>query len=170
MNSNLFDQLGLNIDIAYILIALLLIIIVLLIMIIVQGNKIKNIKNQISRFMKGKEAASLEDEIVALFEDNQIIKKATEKNQKDINNLYGRLATCFQKVGIIKYDAFNQMGGQLSYSIALLDEDNNGFLLNSVHSTDGCYSYSKEIRNGKCALELGDEEQIALNEAMEYQR
>ena len=170
MNSNLFDQLGLNIDIAYILIALLLIIIVLLIMIIVQGNKIKNIKNQISRFMKGKEAASLEEEIVALFEDNQIIKKATEKNQKDINNLYGRLATCFQKVGIIKYDAFNQMGGQLSYSIALLDEDNNGFLLNSVHSTDGCYSYSKEIRNGKCSLELGDEEQIALKEAMEYQR
>ena len=170
MNSNLFDQLGLNIDIAYILIALLLIIIVLLIMIIVQGNKIKNIKNQISRFMKGKEAASLEEEIVALFEDNQIIKKATEKNQKDINKLYGRLATCFQKVGIIKYDAFNQMGGQLSYSIALLDEDNNGFLLNSVHSTDGCYSYSKEIRNGKCSLELGDEEQIALNEAMEYQR
>ena len=170
MNSNLFNQLGLNIDIAYILIALLLIIIVLLVMIIVQGNRIKSINSQISRFMKGKEAASLEEEIVALFEDNQIIKKATEKNQKDINKLYGRLATCFQKVGIIKYDAFNQMGGQLSYSIALLDEDNNGFLLNSVHSTDGCYSYSKEIRNGKCSLELGDEEQIALNEAIEYQR
>ncbi len=170
MNSNLFDQLGLNIDIAYILIALLLIIIVLLIMLIVQNNKIKNIKQQISRFMKGKEAASLEDEIVALFEDNQIIKKTTEKNQKDINNLYNRLASCFQKVGIIKYDAFNQMGGQLSYSIALLDEDNNGFLLNSVHSTDGCYSYSKEITNGKCSLELGDEEQIALREAMEYQK
>ena len=170
MNSNLFDQLGLNIDIAYILIALLLIIIVLLIMVISQHKKINNIKDQISRFMKGRDAASLEEEIVALFEDNQIIKKATEKNQKDINRLYDRLASCFQKVGIIKYDAFNQMGGQLSYSIALLDEDNNGFLLNSVHSTDGCYSYSKEIKNGKCSLELGEEEQIALNEAMEYQR
>ncbi|SEL64412.1 MULTISPECIES: DUF4446 family protein [unclassified Butyrivibrio] len=168
MNSNLFDQLGLNIDIAYILLALLVIIIVLLIIVIIQGNKIKAIKNQISRFMKGKEAASLEDEIVALFEENQVIRKTTEKNQKDINRLYDRLASCFQKVGIIKYDAFNQMGGQLSYSIALLDEDNNGFLLNSVHSTDGCYSYSKEIVNGKCKLELGDEEQIALNEAMEY--
>ena len=60
------------------------------------------------------------------------------------------------------------MGGQLSYSIALLDESNNGFLLNSVHSTDGCYSYSKEIRGGKCKLELGEEEQMALNEAMNY--
>ena len=133
-----------------------------------QGKKIKSIKVQISKFMKGKEAASLEDEIVALFEDNEIIKKATQKNQKDINNIYNRLAYCFQKIGIIKYDAFNQMGGKLSYALALLDEDNNGFLLNSVHSTDGNYTYSKEIKNGKCDLELGEEEQIALDEAMNY--
>ncbi|WP_026509000.1 DUF4446 family protein [Butyrivibrio sp. LC3010] len=169
MNSNLFEQLGLNIDIAFILIALLVIIIIQFVLIFIQGNKVNKIKEQISRFMKGREAASLEDEIVALFEDNKIIKATTEKNQKDIDDLYDRLATCFQKVGIVKYDAFNQMGGQLSYSIALLDEDNNGFLLNSVHSSDGCYSYSKEIRHGKCKLELGDEEQMALNEAIDYQ-
>ncbi|WP_026492690.1 DUF4446 family protein [Butyrivibrio sp. XPD2002] len=168
MNSNLFDQLGLNLDIAYIFIGFAVLIIILFIIIISQNKKIKSITEQISRFMKGRDAASLEEEIVALFEDNQIIKKATENNQKDIDDLYNRLASCFQKVGIIKYDAFNQMGGQLSYSIALLDEDNNGFLLNSVHSTDGCYSYSKEIRHGKCKLELGDEEQMALNEAMDY--
>ena len=169
MNSNLFDQLGLNIDIAYVFIGLILLLIILFILIIIQNNKIKRIVEQTSRFMKGRDAASLEDEIVALFEDNRIIKKATEENQKDINDLYNRLASCFQKIGIIKYDAFNQMGGQLSYSIALLDEDNNGFLLNSVHSTEGCYSYSKEIRGGKCRLELGEEEQMALNEAMDYQ-
>lgn len=168
MNSNLFDSIGLNIDIAYILIALLLIIIIQFVLISVQNKNLKKVKNQISKFMKGKEAASLEDEIVALFEDNQIIKKATEKNQNDIKNLYERLSFCFQKVGIVKYDAFNQMGGQLSYSIAILDEENNGILLNSVHSTDGCYSYSKEIRKGKCKLELGEEEQMALNEAMNY--
>ena len=168
MNSNILDSLGLNIDITFIFAALLLIIIIQFILIFLQSNKIKKVNGRISRFMKGKEAASLEDEIVALFEDNEIIKKTTEKNQKDINNIYKRLSFCFQKVGIIKYDAFNQMGGQLSYSIALLDEDNNGILLNSVHSTDGCYSYSKEIRNGKCKLELGEEEQMAINEAMNY--
>jgi len=168
MNSNIFDSLGLNIDIVYILIALLIIIIIQFVLILVQNSKIKKISAKIAKFMRGKEASSLEDEIVALFDDNQIIKKATEKNQKDINNLYNRLSFCFQKVGIIKYDAFNQMGGQLSYSIALLDEDDNGILLNSVHSTDGCYSYSKEIRGGKCKLELGEEEQMALNEAMNY--
>ncbi len=132
MNSNLFDQLGLNIDIAYVFIGLIILLIILFILIVIQNNKIKRIVEQTSKFMKGRDAASLEDEIVALFEDNRIIKKATEENQKDINDLYNRLASCFQKIGIIKYDAFNQMGGQLSYSIALLDEDNNGFLLNSI--------------------------------------
>jgi hypothetical protein len=168
MNSNLLDSMGINLDITYVLIVNILLIIILFVIIIMQGKKIKSIKEQISKFMKGKEAASLEDEIVALFEDNEIIKKATQKNQKDINNLYNRLAYCFQKIGIIKYDAFNQMGGKLSYALALLDEDNNGFLLNSVHSTDGNYTYSKEIKNGKCDLELGEEEQIALDEAINY--
>ena len=168
MNSDLFTSLGLNIDIAYIIIALLIIIIIMMVMIIMQNKKIKNIKEQISKFMKGKSASSLEDEIVALFEDNKIIKIETDKNRKNINDLYNRLAFCFQKIGIVKYDAFNQMGGQLSYSLALLDEDNNGFILNSVHSSDGNYTYSKEIKNGLCNLELGDEEQQALEEAMNY--
>jgi hypothetical protein len=168
MNSNLFNSLGLNIDIAYILIAQLVLIIILFILLIIQNNKIKDIRHRISKFLKGKDAASLEDEIVALFEDNRFIKIETEKNRKNIDNIYDRLAFCFQKIGIIKYDAFNQMGGKLSYSLALLDEDNNGFILNSVHSSDGNYTYSKEIKNGKCEIELGEEEKMALDEAINY--
>ena len=67
-----------------------------------------------------------------------------------------------QKLGLVKYDAFNQMGGQLSFSLALLDENNNGFIINSVHSTEGCYSYTKEIKNGECKISLGQEEAEAL--------
>ena len=69
-------------------------------------------------------------------------------------------------MGIVKYDAFNQMGGQLSFSLCLLDEKNNGFLMNSVHSAEGCYSYTKEIIGGKSKLELGEEEKQALEEAL----
>ena len=62
------------------------------------------------------------------------------------------MESTFQKVGIIKYDAFNQMGGKLSFSLALLNENDDGFILNSVHSSDGCYSYTKIIKNGKCKI------------------
>lgn len=72
----------------------------------------------------------------------------------------------FQKFGIVKYDAFQQMGGQLSFSLVLLNENDNGFIINSVHSTEGCYSYSKEIKNGECSISLGEEEKKALNIAL----
>ena len=99
--------------------------------------------------------------------DNRFIKASTEKNKSDIRFLYKKLASTFQKVGIVKYDAFNQMGGQLSFSLALLDENNSGFILNCVHSTEGCYSYTKEIRNGSCDISLGEEEREALDIAMD---
>lgn len=80
--------------------------------------------------------------------------------------MYRKFESAFQKVGIVKYDAFNQMGGQLSFSLALLDENDNGFILNSVHSSEGCYSYTKEIKEGLCEISLGDEEKKALDIAM----
>ena len=76
------------------------------------------------------------------------------------------MESTFQKIGIIKYDAFNQMGGKLSFCLALLDENNNGFILNSVHSAEGCYSYTKEIINGESSISLGEEEKQALLKAM----
>ena len=72
----------------------------------------------------------------------------------------------YQKMGLIKYDAFHEMGGKLSFSLAMLDMRNNGFIINSVHSSEGCYSYTKEIKLGQCAIDLGAEEAEALSIAM----
>lgn len=116
--------------------------------------------------MQGKSAKSLEQEIVSLFEDNKFIKNAIEKDKKDIRILYKNFQSAFQKLGVVKYDAFNQMGGQMSFCIALLDGNNNGFILNSVHSAEGCYSYTKEIKNGESEILLGNEEKKALNIAI----
>ena len=58
------------------------------------------------------------------------------------------------------------MGGMLSFSVALLSKKNDGFILNSVHSSEGCYTYTKEIKNGLCEIELSEEEKAALSKAM----
>lgn len=167
MNNSLLNYLGLgNIDIGIILIVMAVIILVLLVLTIVNICSIVKLKKQYNKFMLGKNAKSLEKEIIALFEDNKFIKASSEKNKKDIRTLYKNMESAFQKIGIIKYDAFNQMGGKLSFSLALLDENNNGFILNSVHSTEGCYSYTKQIKNGQSNISLGDEEKQALDMAM----
>ena len=54
------------------------------------------------------------------------------------------------------------MGGNLSFSLVLLDENDNGFILNTIHSSEGCYSYTKDIANGSCDISLSPEEQKAI--------
>lgn len=168
MNYNLLEALGLgNFDLTYVFIAIITILLILLIMIIVLTIRLSKLSKKYKKFMSGKNAKSMEKDIIGLYEDNKFIKASVEKNKKDIQMLYHKVEGTFQKVGIVKYDAFNQMGGQLSFSLALLDENDNGFILNSVHSTDGCYSYTKEIKKGLCDISLGDEEKKALDMAME---
>ena len=67
-------------------------------------------------------------------------------------------------IGLVKYDAFNEMGGKLSFSLALLNETNNGFVMNAVHSREGCYTYVKEIIDGNAIIMLSEEEKEALDQ------
>ena len=168
MNSGIFNIIGIgNLDPAILFIIMLVLIIVLFVLLILTGNKIKKLERKYSKFMQGKEAKSLEDEIAGLFHDNRLIRNENEKNRKDIIDINRRMARTFQKIGLEKYDAFNQSGGKLSFSLCLLDENDNGFLLNSVHGTDGInYSYSKEINAGVADVELSAEEKKALDIAL----
>lgn len=166
-NSAFFSYIGLgNLDIGYLFLGMILVILVLIVLLVMQIVKMNKLKIRIDKFMKGKEGMSLEQDIVALFEDNKFLKINSEKNKKDIQQLYQKAEKAYQKMGLVKYDAFNQMGGQLSFSLCLLDEKNNGFIINSVHSTDGCYSYTKEIKNGVSNIPLGKEEEEALSIAI----
>lgn len=169
-NSSFLNEIGLgNFDLGYLLIITAVLAVLLLIVIIllaIQISKAGKLKKRLDKFMVGKDSASLEQDIIALCEDNKFLKDSAEKNKKDIRTLFHKMESAYQKMGLVKYDAFQQMGGQLSFSLALLDENNNGFIINSVHSTEGCYSYTKEIKNGQCAISLGTEEAEALSIAM----
>lgn len=167
MNNSFLEGLGLgNLDIGIVTVVLAVLVIVLLIISIMNICSIRKFTKKYNKFMQGKNAKSLENEIIGLFEDNKFIKTTIDRNKKDIRILYKNMESAFQKVGIIKYDAFSQMGGKLSFCLALLDENNNGFILNSVHSTEGCYSYTKQIIKGQSKIDLGKEEAEALQMAI----
>ena len=89
-------------------------------------------------------------------------------SKQTVNSALKKLEFCYQKAGLVKYDAYNQMGGNLSFCLCMLNERNSGFILNSVHSSDGCYTYTKEIKNGECEIALGEEERKALNMAIGF--
>lgn len=167
MNSFFLNQIGLgNLDMGIVIGAMIIIILILIIISIINICTIGKLKKSYKKFMQGKNSKSLEEEITELFEDNKFIKNSVEKNRKDIRMLYKNLESTFQKIGIIKYDAFQQMGGKLSFCLVLLDKSNNGFILNSVHSVEGCYTYTKTVKDGTCDISLSDEEKQALDMAM----
>lgn len=167
MTFELMNQIGLStFDYSYIFIGLAGFSLVLFILVIIQMIQIKNLKKKYKKFMGGKDVKSFEKQIEKIFEDNKYIKDISGDNKRDIRSINKELENCFNKVGIVKYDAFNQMGGMLSFSVALLNEKNDGFILNSVHSTEGCYTYIKEIKSGISEIDLSNEEKNALSQAM----
>jgi len=168
MNSSFLESLGLGgLDMGIVLAALVVIVFILLVFCIILCVELGKLKKRFNRFSQGRDGKSLEKEIGEIFAQNTSLKEVVDKNKRDIKTLNRRMETTFQKVGLIKYDAFPQMGGKLSFSLAMLDEKNNGFIINSVHGSDGCYTYSKEIKGGRCDLELGDGEKKALGMAMQ---
>lgn len=142
------------------------IVLILFIMNIVSLVKIGKLKKKYKSFMEGKDAKSLEETIISRFRQMDDLKVNQELQNKDIQVLKANILKTYQKFGLVKYDAFNEMGGQLSFSLALLDKKNNGFLLNTVHNREGSYTYVKEIFDGKSEINLSEEEEKALNNAI----
>lgn len=145
---------------------LLTIVIILLIMVINTKKQLKKLTRNYTNFMRGKDAESMEEAILARFEEIDKLKEKDEKKQQKIEELFEKLKGAHQKMGIVKYDAFHEMGGKLSFSIAILDEENSGYVMNSMHSQEGCYTYVKEIIKGKSFITLGEEEKQALEQAV----
>jgi biopolymer transport protein ExbB/TolQ len=152
--------------IAYALIGMVIAIIILFILVIVAFVQINKFKKKYNKFMLGKDGNSLENDIINIYEDNKNLKLGIEKNNEDIKTLFSKNEKALQRVGLVKYDAFKEMGGNLSFALALLDESNNGVVINSVHSSDGCYSYTKRIKDGDSQIALSNEEKEAVERAI----
>lgn len=88
--------------------------------------------------------------------------KALENN---VNILFERIKPCVQKVGVVRYNPFDNMGGDLSYAIAFLDEEDNGILLNTIFTREASHTYCKPVEGGKSEYTLCYEEQEAIKRA-----
>ena len=141
---------------------------VMAILIIVNMTQISKLKKKYQQFMGGKEAKSLEQELKDHLDEIDGLISSNSSNEKNIEKLTNQIQFAFQKVGLVKYDAFQEMGGKLSFSLCLLNEKEDGFIINAMHSREGCYTYIKEIIAGNCVIILSDEEKEALDMAKAY--
>ena len=157
-------------DSEYIIIGLAAVVVILLVLYIVNIVQMNKLKKRYNIFMSGKNAKTLEDTLIKRLDQVDTLIAANSTNEKNIDKLFSNMKFTFQKVGLVKYDAFHEMGGKLSFSLALLNETDDGFVMNAVHSREGCYTYIKEIVGGNSIIVLAEEEQEALDMAKEANR
>ncbi len=160
----LFEQFG--IDLGYVVIGMAGVILLLFILLIVTMVKDANTRKKYRQFMDGENGKNLEKAILDKFSAIDGLMEDTKNIHEILENIDGRLVCAYQKIGLVKYDAFKEIGGKLSFVLVLLTDKNSGFILNSMHSTrEGCYTYTKEVVNGEAFVILSEEEQQALEEA-----
>ena len=166
MQSRILDSMGF--DPGIILIVMMAIMVFVLIYMVRLSMKLTRFLKRYRIFMRGKDAVSLEKAFTQKFLEVDKLMEINKIQANEISRIKDILSRTTNKIGIVKYDAFPDVGGKLSFALAMLDESNTGFVLNAIHSREGCYTYIKEIVKGESYIVLGQEEKDALRQAVNY--
>lgn len=163
-----FSDYGLSTDV--VLLGAVAAILILLILCLVLIGKNSSLKKRYEAFMRDSEGKSLEESFRKKFENMDFLNQKVKEIDKRLNHIDQNLLKTYQKIGIVKYDAFKEVGGTLSFVLTLLTKEDDGFIMNSMHSNkEGCYIYIKEVKAGEVFVTLSEEERQSLEQAMENQ-
>ncbi len=166
MDSNILNSLG--IDPGIIVIVLMGIMVFVLLYMVRVSMTMSRFLKRYRIFMRGKDAVSLEKAFSQKFLEVDKLTEISKLNSDEIRRIKETQSRTANKIGIVKYDAFPDVGGRLSFALAMLDESDSGFVMNTIHGRDGCYTYVKEIVKGESYIVLGPEEKEALRQAVNY--
>lgn len=152
-----------------ILVLLLMVLVLILIVVFLNVSlALHRLNRKYTMFMKGADGQSLERMFSQKMKEFERLARANEDNSMELRQLKSIMKKTLTKYGIVKYDAFDDVGGKLSFALAMLDAENTGFILNAIHSRDNCFFYIKEIVNGESYTLLSSEETDALRRAVHF--
>ena len=128
--------------------------------------EVSRLKKNAQILFAGKKATDLEDVILGQIEKNTRIEEAIIALRDADQRIMHTLSYAVQKVGMIRFNPFGEVGGNQSFAVALLDNYNSGVIILSLYSRDGVRIYAKPVKEGKSEYQLSKEEEDALQIAM----
>lgn len=164
--NDFFDKIG--IDLGILVLMLMVLVLILIVIILNMSLGLHRLNRKYTMFMKGSDGQSLERVFAQKLKEVDRLSSANDDNYIQIQSLQKKIGRTLTKYGIVKYDAFDDVGGKLSFALAMLDSNNTGFILNAIHSRDNCFFYIKEIVNGESYILLSSEEMDALRQAVHF--
>lgn len=139
--------------------------VIALLMVLTQGSKLSKLDKKCKGLARGVDSKNLEEIIYKYYEKIDQADIRVNQMNKKLEGMDQRILKCVQKVGMIRYNAFDDTGGDLSFSIALLDEEHNGFVITSIYGRSNSAMYAKPVKKGKASYALSAEEIQALDRA-----
>ena len=157
-----------NISIYYIeiIIGLIEVFFLLFISTIVSLIKTRKLREKYIALVRGIEGINIEDLLIKSDRDIRDIQRDLELFQQNLNTMETKLTFAIQKIGFIRYNAYYNMGSELSFSIALLDNFQNGFVFTSIYGREQSVCYAKPVKDGESNIPLSAEEIIAIERAL----
>lgn len=166
MDLRIYEVGGITLDNIVILINVL-VSVILFILLIVTMVKLGKMKKNYNSFLSGKDGKSLEEVMLKKFNLLSLLDESVKDIYAHLEQIDKNLLLTYQKIGLVKYDAFKEIGGQMSFVLVLLTKENNGIIMNCMHSnSDGCYTYVKRVERGTVKVTLSKEEEIAFKQAL----
>lgn len=166
MSNNLFERLGIDPGILIVVFVILVLIFMIITLNLSLG--LHRLRRKYNIFMKGRDGQSLERIFINEFKELNRLSSLSEIQSNDLKVMHHVLDKSLTKYGIVKYDAFDDVGGKLSFVLSMLNDKNTGFILNAIHSRENCFLYIKEIVNGESYIMLSKEEEESLKRAALY--
>ncbi|WP_211750016.1 DUF4446 family protein [Paenibacillus sp. Marseille-Q4541] len=145
-----------------IIFGILLIVLVLLIMMIVQAVKLRKLRKNYNNLMSSTGVEDLESLLFNLKVQMDSIEDVQAENRDDITKAISKLNQVQGKLGIKRYNAYGERGADLSFSIAMLNENSDGIVLTGIYNRDGSYVYAKPLKGGESTYSLSNEEREAI--------
>jgi hypothetical protein len=152
-------------NIQAIIITMIVLILLALVVFININLKLSKMNKRYRKMMTGMEGANLEELLMAHIKD---VRQAMEKVEETANHcrkIEDSLQFCVQKIGMVRFNAFEDTGSDLSFALALLDEQNNGVVISTIYGRNECRTYAKPVVNRQSQYFLTEEEKAALNQA-----
>ncbi|WP_343825194.1 DUF4446 family protein [Clostridium subterminale] len=150
----------------FITIGLIILVFVLIIIVITSLISTSKMKDKYRKMMKGTNNKNLEELIINSLDKIENVEEITDEVKDMCNKTSNIVASCVQRVAMQRYKAFEDIGSDLSYSIALLDGRNNGVIITSIYSRNESITYAKPIDNGISRYDLSQEENNVLHQAV----
>lgn len=139
---------------------------ILLLLVIYLAWKVSNVERRYRLFMSGSTATSLEQRLIDYHQEMVDIRAQLGEVSRRLTFVEQAMPECLQRVGMVRYNAFNDVGSDLSFALALLNEQGDGAILSSLYARDETRIFAKPVEKGLSSYRLTEEEQKAVNKAL----